>query len=260
MGIDSWYINPNGSHVMTRRDTLVDLLIHDLTGPLSIVSTSVNTLLNREEKYVPYNDNHKEILKRIRRNAERARTLLQEIIEVYRSEEGLFKKDRFLIEEVLRDALRDAVEVVKPDIAEALCRTDSGDGFNRVLQDNGIYIEVQGRYRNGPFTHDQKKVGQIIRNLVSNALKYRKNKIKISITGDPNLVISVEDDGQGIPTEKQGNVFKRFRSFESNKDAPEGLGFGLSCVKNIIQTMGGEISLKSGEEIGSCFTVRIPPL
>jgi len=49
---------------MTRKDTLVDLLIHDLTGPLSIVSTSVNNLLTREEKYGPYNNNHKETLKR----------------------------------------------------------------------------------------------------------------------------------------------------------------------------------------------------
>jgi signal transduction histidine kinase len=245
---------------MTRKDTLVDLLIHDLTGPLSIVSTSVNTLLTREEKYGPYNDNHKETLKRVRRNAERARTLLQEMIEVYRSEEGLFKKDQFFIEEVLRDALRDAIEVVKPDIAEALCRTDSKDDFNGVLQDNGIYIEIKGRYNNNPFTHDQKKVGQIIRNLVSNALKYRKKTMKLSVADDPDLVISVEDDGQGIPTEKQDNVFKRFCSFKSNKNAPEGLGFGLSCVKNIIETMGGEISLKSGEEVGSCFTVRIPPL
>jgi signal transduction histidine kinase len=245
---------------MTRKDTLVDLLIHDLTGPLSIVATSVNTLLTREEKYGPYNDNHKETLKRVQRNAERARTLLQEIIEVYRSEEGLFKKDQFLIEEVLRDALRDAVEVVKPDIAAALCRADNRDDCNKVLQDNGIYIEVQGRYNNGPFTHDQKKVGQIIRNLISNALKYRKKTMKLSITGDTDLVISVEDDGQGIPMERQDHIFKRFFSSKSNKNAPEGLGFGLSCVKNIIETMGGEISLKSGEETGSCFTVRIPPL
>jgi two-component system, OmpR family, sensor kinase len=245
---------------MTRKDTLVDLLIHDLTGPLSIVSTSVNSLLTREEKYGPYNDNHKETLKRVQRNTERARTLLQEIIEVYRSEEGLFRKDRFLIEEVIRDALRDAIEVIKPDIAGALCQVENGDDFNRVLEDNGIYIEMKGRYSNSPFTHDQKKVGQIIRNLASNALKYRKKIMKLSVSGDPDLVISVEDDGQGIPMEKQDNIFKRFFSAKTNKNAPEGLGFGLSCVKNIIETMGGEISLKSGEEIGSCFTARIPPL
>jgi signal transduction histidine kinase len=245
---------------MTRKDTLVDLLIHDLTGPLSIVSTSVNNLLTREEKYGPYSNNHKETLKRVQRNTDRARTLLQEIIEVYRSEEGLFRKDEFLIEEVLRAALRDAIEVIKPDIAEALCRAESEHEFNKVLEDNGIYIEVTGKYRNDPFTHDQKKVEQIIRNLASNALKYRKDKLKLSITGDPDLVISVEDDGQGIPKEKQENIFKRFFSVKTNKSAPEGLGFGLSCVKNIIETMGGEISLKSGEEIGSCFTVRIPPI
>ena len=195
---------------MTHKDTLVDLLIHDLTGPLSIVSTSINTLLSREEKYGPYNDSHKETLKRVRRNAERARTLLQEIIEVYRSEEGLFKKDQFFIEEVLRDALRDAIEVVKPEMAEALCRADSRDDFNRVLQENGIYVEVKGRYNSDPFTHDQKKVGQIIRNLVSNALKYRKKTMKLSVTGDSDLIISVEDDGRGIPTEKQDHIFKRF--------------------------------------------------
>jgi signal transduction histidine kinase len=245
---------------VTHKDTLVDLLIHDLTGPLSIVSTSVNNLLDKEEKYGPYNASHKETLKRVRRNAERARTLLQEIIEVYRSEEGLFKKDQFFIAEVLRDALRDAIEVVKPDIAEALCRADSKDDFDGVLQDNEIYIEVKGRYNNSPFTHDQKKVGQIIRNLVSNALKYRKKTMKLSIDGDSDLVISVEDDGRGIPMEKQDHIFKRFFSSKSDKNAPEGLGFGLSCVKNIIETMGGEISLKSGEECGSCFTARIPPL
>ncbi len=245
---------------MNRKNTLVDLLIHDLTGPLSIVSASVNSLLDKEEKYGPYHVNHKETLKRARRNVERARTLLQEIIEVYRSEEGLFKKDKFSINEVLRDAIRDAAEVVKPDIAEALCRACSQDDFDKVLINNDIYTEVTGKYNTTPFTHDQKKVGQIIRNLVSNALKYRRRMMKLSITGDVDLVITVKDDGQGIPAEKQDRVFKRFVDIKDSKNAPEGLGFGLSCVKNIIEAMGGEISLKSGEEDGSSFTARIPPL
>jgi signal transduction histidine kinase len=246
--------------VMTHKDTLVDLLIHDLTGPLSIVATSVNNLLNKEERYGPYNDSHKEALRRVKRNADKAKALLQEIIEVYRSEEGLFRKEHFLVEEVLRDALRDAVEVVKPDVAEALCNATGKDDLDRILQNNGIYIEIKGKYSNSPFIHDQKKVGQIIRNLISNALKYRKKEIKLSIAGDVDLLISVEDDGQGIPKEKQDYIFKRFLSLEKNKGAPEGLGFGLSCVKSIIETMGGDISLKSGEEGGSCFTARIPPL
>jgi signal transduction histidine kinase len=243
------------------QSALIDLLIHDLTGPLSIVSTSVNNLLQKEERYGgPYQAAHRDALKRVQRNTERARTLLQEIIEVYRSEEGLFTKDHFVVDEALCRAIRDAIEVVKPDIAEALCSTETREDFDRVLRDNGIRIEVKGKYGNAPFTHDQKKVMQIIRNLVSNALKYRKETMKVSVAGDSDLIIVVEDDGQGVPKEKRESVFKRFCSNTSDKNAPEGLGFGLSCVKNIIETMGGEISLESTEEKGSCFTVRIPPL
>ena len=106
----------------------------------------------------------------------------------------------------------------------------------------------------------KKKLSRLFVTLFPTRLNTERKTLKLSITGDPDLVISVEDDGQGIPMEKQENIFKRFLSVKTNKSAPEGLGFGLSCVKNIIETMGGEISLKSGEEIGSCFTVRIPPL
>ena len=244
---------------MTRKDALLDLLIHDLTGPLSICSTSINSLLSREDKYGPYRNAHKETLKRVQRNTEKAKMLLQEMIELYRSEEGLFRKEQFSVDQVLREAIRDAVEVLKPDIAEALCKVNSRDEFDSVLRENDIHIVVTGKYSIDLFTHDQRKVAQIIRNLFSNALKYRKKSVMLSVGGEGDLVISVEDDGSGIPVDKQNSVFARFCATKGT-GAPEGLGFGLSCVKNIIETMGGDISLKSGSETGSCFTARIPPL
>ncbi|MDD3845222.1 MAG: sensor histidine kinase [Syntrophorhabdaceae bacterium] len=244
---------------MTPKDPLVDLLIHDLTGPLSIVLTSVNNLINKEDKCGPYNEYQKDTLKRAQRNAEKARALLLEIIEVYRSEEGLFRKDQFLISDVLREALIDAVEVAAPAIGEELARSES-DSYAGVLERNGIIIEVEGRYSTAYFTHDPKKIRQILRNLISNALKYRKSRMKLTITGDPDLVIAVEDDGQGIPRGKQDYIFKRFFNLNNKADAPEGLGFGLSCVKSLVERMRGEISLRSSEGAGSCFTVRIPPL
>ncbi len=245
---------------MIRKDPLVDLLIHDLTGPLSIVFASVNSLINKEEKYGPYNDYQKETLKRILRNAGKAKGLLQEMIEVYRSEEGLFRKDQFSVEETLLDALRDAIEIIKPEIGEELAATKNKNQFKSVLQKHGIFLEVSGRYCTTLFSHDQKKIRQIIRNLISNALKYRKEIMKLSVTGDLDLIISVEDDGQGIAQEKQDYIFKRFFNLKDKEGGPEGLGFGLSCVKNLVAMMKGEISLKSGENTGSCFTVRIPPL
>ncbi len=245
---------------MTQKDALIDLLIHDLTGPLSICSTSINALLSREDKYGPYQNAHKESLRRIQRNTEKARMLLQEMVEVYRSEERLFRKDHFLIDEVLRDAVRDAIEVLKPDIAEALCGATNRADFDAVLSENNIFLSVSGKYLTEMFIHDQRKVAQIVRNLFSNALKYRKKSVNISVEGDGDLIISVEDDGNGIPVERQNSVFNRFCEAKGSTGAPEGLGFGLSCVRNIVETMGGGISLKSGSLAGSCFTVRIPRL
>jgi len=244
---------------MTRKDPLVDLLIHDLTGPLSIVLTSVNNLISKEDKCEPYNQYQKDTLRRAQRNAQKAKAILLEIIEVYRSEEGLFRKDQFLVSEILREALIDAVEVAAPAIGEELVHA-GGESYIDVLARNGIFIEIAGRYQRTPFTHDPKKILQILRNLISNALKYRKSTMRLTVTGDLDLVITVEDDGQGIPEEKQDYIFKRFFNMNNKKGAPEGLGFGLSCVKNLVERMRGEISLKSGEGAGSCFTVRIPPL
>ncbi|MBP1749373.1 MAG: putative sensor protein [Deltaproteobacteria bacterium] len=243
---------------MTRKDPLVDLLIHDLTGPLSIVLTSVNNLLTKEDKCGPYTEYQIDTLKRAKRNAEKAKALLLEIIEVYRSEEGLFRSENFMIADVLREALLDALEIINPDICEELSHAGE-DSFKDILSRNGIFVEISGRYSRAFFNHDPKKIRQILRNLISNALKYRKTMMKLSLTGDADLVISVEDDGRGIPQEKQNYIFKRFFSANSKQGAPDGLGFGLSCVKHIVEKMRGDISLESGEGAGSCFTVRIPP-
>ncbi len=244
---------------MAQKDPLVDLLIHDLTGPLSIVLTSVNNLLTKQDKCGPYTEYQIDTLKRAQRNAEKAKALLLEIIEVYRSEEGLFRREQFMVSDIVKEALLDALEIVNPDIGEELARA-SNDTFKEILLHNGITIEIGGRYGTALFSHDSKKIRQILRNLISNALKYRKTMMKLTLTGDPDLVISVEDDGQGIPQEKQTYIFKRFFNMGNKKGAPDGLGFGLSCVKNIVEKMRGDISLKSGEGTGSCFTVRIPPL
>ena len=96
---------------------------------------------------------------------------------------------------------------------------------------------------------------------MSNALKYRRKHINASIEGDLDLLVSIEDDGLGIPREEQGVIFERFVRLNDKKrpDVP-GLGLGLSGVKALLEAMGGEITLVSREGIGTCFTVRIPPL
>jgi signal transduction histidine kinase len=240
---------------------LFDLLIHDLTGPLSVVSTSSDNLLHKAERYGPLTDQQRRIIERILRNVHKAQTLLHEMIEIFRSEERLFQKERFLIERVLRESLLEVLEVSAPDVAEKLCQTKNQEEFKQNLEDQGICIQIKGKYCKSLFCHDQKKIKQILRNLMSNALKYRRKRINASIDGELDLYVTVEDDGLGIPQEEQGVIFERFvRLNEKERAEVPGLGLGLAGVKALVEAMGGEITLVSREGIGTRFTVRIPPL
>ena len=240
---------------------LFDLFIHDLTGPLSIVSTSTDNLLHKGEKYGPLTEQQRHVVERILRNARKAQTLLNEVIEIFRSEERLFQKERISIERVLKESILEVLEASAPDVAEKLYQTKSQEEFNKNLEDHGICIQAKGKYRKFNFWHDQKKIKQVLRNLLSNALKCRRKSINISIDGDLDLFVTVEDDGLGIPEKEQEIIFERFvRVNKKERAEVPGLGLGLPGVKALVGAMGGEITLVSREDVGTCFTVRIPPL
>jgi CheY-like chemotaxis protein len=247
--------------VVDLRLRLLDLFIHDLTGPLAIVSTSTGNLLHKGERYGPLTNQQRRVVERIFRNARKAETLLHEVIEIFRSEERLFQKERISIERVLKESILEVLEVSAPDVAENLYQAKSQEEFEKNLEEQGICIQIKGKYRKFHFWHDEKKIKQILRNLLSNALRYRRKRINATIDGDLDLCVSVEDDGLGIPQKEQEIIFERFvRLNEKKRPVVPGIGLGLSGVKALVGAMGGEITLASREGIGTCFTVRIPPL
>ncbi len=242
-----------------QKERLFDLLIHDLAGPLAIASTSTVNLLQKAERYGPLSESQKRVLERVQRNVEKAQNLLQEMVEILRSEEGLFQRDFFLIEKTVHDSLLDALEMHTPHAAERLCQVESPEDFRSCLKEYGIHVEITGRYCKSPFCHDQKKIRQILRNLMGNALKYRKERMEVEISGETDLVVLIEDDGMGIPLEHQEAIFERFvRLIDGQHAHVPGLGLGLTGVKTLVEAMGGAISLESHEGGGTRFTVRIP--
>jgi signal transduction histidine kinase len=246
---------------MNEKDGLIDLLIHDLKGPLSVASASVANLLQKTDRYGSLTDRQRRTLERIRRNTRRAQTLLQEMLEISRSEEGLFREESFPITEALRESLLDALEIVAAPMAERIRRAKDEEDFRQILEEQGIFIDIKGKYGTSPFFHDKGKVQQILRNLLSNALKYRKSRVGVSISGEMELVVSIEDDGKGIPHEEREAIFDRFvRLTEGKTPGVPGLGLGLTGVKALVEAMGGEINLTSLQGRGASFTVRIPPL
>jgi CheY-like chemotaxis protein len=248
------------SKEMIEKGRLFDLLMHDLSGPLSVASTSTENLLHKADRYGPLTEQQKQTLERIMRNIRKAQTLLQEMMEIFRSEEGLFQSDLFRIEGTVRESLLDVLEITAPHaVEELLCAKDQVE-FQKILNANGIFVEFSGKYCEFPFCHDQKKVQQILRNLMSNAMKYRRRRMAICISGETDLCVSVEDDGVGIPESAREAIFGRFVRLNDKRYANvPGFGLGLTGVKALLEAMGGEITLESREGFGTRFMIRIPP-
>lgn len=240
---------------------LLDLFIHDMRGPLSIVSVSAQKLLQKGDKNGSLDENQRIVLERILRNTRKAQNLLQQMIEIFRCEAKVFQPELFYPETVLKEALLDILEVNPGEDMEKLCQVESIENFKQLLAGQGIFFEISGRYKEEPFAHDPRKVQQILRNLISNGMKYRRHRLSITIEGDRDLLMAVEDDGKGIPLDGQKSIFERFiRLSNQEMDQISGLGLGLSGVKSLVEAMEGEITLISREGSGSRFMVRIPPL
>ena len=246
---------------VSEKGHLFDLLIHDLTGPLSVVSTSATSLLHKVDRYGPLTDQQKRLMERILRNVHKAQTLLHEMIEISRGEEGLFQKEFFAVEETLKESLLDVLEIDSPQMVEKLSVTQNLEESRPLLEGHGIFITITGKYCQSPFCHDHKKIQQILRNLFSNAMKYRRSRVEVCISGEIDLCISFEDDGVGIPVEEQEAIFDRFVRLKDRRHSGiPGLGLGLTGVKALLEAMRGDIAVVSREGSGARFMVRIPPL
>jgi len=109
---------------------------------------------------------------------------------------------------------------------------------------------------------DQGKVSQIIHNLIDNALKYTPDGglITVSLASErSHAVLTVRDNGVGIPEEDQKHIFDRFyRVDKARSRATGGTGLGLSIVREMVTMHGGEITVESEPGKGSAFTVRLP--
>jgi signal transduction histidine kinase len=246
---------------MDGKDYLYDLLVHDLRGPLSVVSATAAGLLNKMDRYGILTEPQKNCLQRIQRNTKRAQAILNEILDVGRSEEGVFKEESFTMDSVVRESLLNVMESRDELPTEKLQAAKNSDTLDALLEDLGISIEITGRYEKLPFLHDRRKVQLIIENLLSNAFKYRRKEVQVHVYGEGDVIVTVSDDGAGIPKNELDSVYKRFMQC-SNADKPDiqGVGLGLFCVRSLLETMGGEITLTSTEGSGTSFSVKIPPL
>ncbi|HVW62000.1 MAG TPA: CheR family methyltransferase, partial [Puia sp.] len=111
------------------------------------------------------------------------------------------------------------------------------------------------------FWGDRERLGQVVQNLVSNAIKYSPIDRQVIISlgmQDKNVCLSVQDFGMGMTPETQEKIFDRFFRENASAQKHPGLGLGLYISHEIVRQHGGTITVQSGKDKGSTFTVTLP--
>jgi signal transduction histidine kinase len=109
---------------------------------------------------------------------------------------------------------------------------------------------------------DRDRLGQVVDNLISNALKFTPAGGRVTVRlgeRDSRAVLDVCDTGMGIPADEQGQLFERFfRASAATERSIPGIGLGLAICRAIAEAHGGGISVASEEGRGTTFTVELP--
>jgi signal transduction histidine kinase len=126
----------------------------------------------------------------------------------------------------------------------------------------GVTLERATTASDSVVLGDPSKIGQILLNLLANAIKFTHTggKVTISITSTPTTgSISVSDTGSGIPPEKQETIFEPFVQLgRSLSSAHEGTGLGLAISRELAHAMAGSLTVVSAIGVGSTFMLTLP--
>lgn len=153
------------------------------------------------------------------------------------------------------------------EFSPALLCDELTAAFRPVAEVEGMTFEAYSHPALQEIRSDRLKIKQVLTNLITNAIKYRKpgaaapGRIKLAFLPARSAgqwEMSVEDDGIGIAPEHLETIFEEFQRVAPERAKIQGAGLGLAITKRLIGLLGGGISVTSEVDQGSCFKVDLP--
>lgn len=227
------------------RQEFLGLVSHELKTPVAVLK-AYTELLVRKAEIDPHRASDQEVLGRMLEQADRMLAMIEQLLDLQKIEAGLLSLElsRFDLAELARR------------VAENLQLTASG---------HRIVLRIS---RQATVLADKRRIEEVLFNLMENAVKYSPNggEIAVSVgtrprpeTGAEEAVVSVVDQGIGIPPQDLPRIFERFYQGQGKLHRGHaGLGLGLYIAQEIVERHGGKVWVDSVEGEGSTFHFTLP--
>jgi two-component system OmpR family sensor kinase len=242
------------------REIEIQFLIHELKDPIAVIETGLRTLLEKQDKFGALTSKQENTLKRTLRNTKKARAMLNDLLEIGRSESGCYNCSHFPPATSVYQALKDALEIMTGPLSDEIGKYQAEKDAAELLLQNGILVEISAQVQNTEVFQDEVKFRQIAGNLFKNALHHRRERVNIwmDVAGD-NLVLAVTDDGPGVGPEHHELIFKRYVQVAECSIVPrKGHGLGLAGAQILAHCLGGDIKIDSRKGQGATFRLTLP--
>lgn len=221
------------------RANLLRSISHDLRTPLTSISGNASNLLSNEDRFDSETKRH--LYADIYDDSMWLINLVENLLSVTKIEDGKLniRPQAELLDEIVTEAL------------QHISRKKTEHTIVYQASEELLLVRV-----------DARMIMQVIINIVDNAIKYTQKESVITISTKKvaqQAIVSISDNGAGIPDEMKPLVFDMFYSGTKNAaDSRRSLGLGLSLCKSIIQAHGGEIRLMDNVPHGAVFTFSLP--
>ena len=206
---------------------------HELRTPVSVIKSACEYA----EKYGETPEEQRETIAMIHRQADKMSQLIGQLLSITRLDQGT------------ETARREKIDLT--DLARTVCAEGPWPADRLVLEADGPL----------PAWADKTLITRLLQNLIDNGFKYGKPDGHVWVVLRPSadeILLTVRDDGKGIPPAEQEKVWQRFYQVDPARGEKSGAGLGLSMVQKIAQAHGGHMTLESDPAWGSAFTLHLP--
>lgn len=224
------------------KDEFLAIMSHELRNPLNVILGYAELLLRMDE--IKGSANLQRMADAVKRNAVAQSKLIRDLLDLSRLRSGKLELNRETVSPVT--SIENAIETVRIDAAGKQIAIDVS------APDDLLFVKA-----------DPVRLEQIIWNLLNNSIKFTPpgGRIVVRLEEEDNdIVLTVEDNGQGIDVSFLPHIFEIFRQADAGTNrAQAGMGIGLAVVQQLVELHGGSVTAHSeGLGMGARFNIRLP--